>query len=54
MNLNEDQKQFLRDNFSTTPNLSELTKKLFNDDKLDGRTKEGRAVRAFLAEEELE
>jgi len=54
MNLNEDQKHFLRENFSKTPNLAELTQALFTDSTLDGRTKEGRAVRAFLAEEELE
>ena len=54
MNLNEEQKQFLRENFTLTPDLSELTKKLFDDESLDGRTKEGRAVRKFLAEESLE
>jgi hypothetical protein len=54
MNLNEEQKKFLRDNFGLTPNLSELTKKLFDDESLDGRTKEGRAVREFLARESLE
>ena len=53
MNLNEEQKQFLRDNFKETPNLSDLTRKLFKDDSLDGRTKEGRAIRAFLAEASL-
>jgi hypothetical protein len=54
MKLTDEQKAFLRENFRETPNLSELTKKLFDNDSLDGRTKEGRAVRKFLAEESLE
>lgn len=54
MKLNKKQKDFLRENFSSTPNLSELTRKLFENETLDGRTKEGRAVRAFLAEENLQ
>ncbi len=53
MDLNEEQQQFLRDNFKENPNLSELTQALFKDETLDGRTKEGRAVRAFLAEASL-
>jgi len=53
MNLSDEQKQFLRENFKETPNLLDLTRKLFEDDSLDGRTKEGRAVRAFLAEASL-
>ena len=53
MNLSDEQKQFLRENFKETPNLLDLTRKLFGDDSLDGRTKEGRAVRAFLAEASL-
>jgi hypothetical protein len=53
MKLTDEQKQFLRENFKETPNLLDLTRNLFSDDTLDGRTKEGRAVRAFLAEESL-
>jgi len=54
MNLNDEQKEWLKTHFKTNPNLSDLTKKLFNNDKLDGRSKEGRAVRAFLSGENLE
>ncbi len=54
MKLTEDQKQFIRDNFKETPNLLELTRLLFDNPEIDGRSKEGRAVREFLAEEDLE
>jgi hypothetical protein len=54
MNLNEEQKQFIRDNFKSNPNLLDLTRQVFEDPTIDGRSKEGRAVRAFLAEEKLE
>jgi len=54
MKLNEEQKQFIRDNFKDNPNLLELTRKLFDDPTIDGRSKEGRAVRKFLSEEKLD
>ena len=43
--LNKEQQQWLRENYNTTPSLIELTRQLFMDETLDGRTKEGRAVR---------
>jgi hypothetical protein len=54
MKLSEAQKQFIRDNFKSNPNLLELTRQVFEDPNIDGRSKEGRAVREFLAEENLE
>lgn len=54
MKLSEEQKQFIRDNFKSNPNLLELTRQVFEDPNIDGRSKEGRAVREFLAEENLE
>ena len=54
MNLSEEQKQFIRDNFKSNPNLLELTRQVFEDPTIDGRSKEGRAVREFLADEQLE
>lgn len=54
MNLSEEQKQFIRDNFKSNPNLLDLTRQVFEDPNIDGRSREGRAVRAFLAEEKLE
>lgn len=53
MVLNKKQKQFVLDNYQDTPDLAELTKKVFGNNKLDGRTKEGRAVRAFLVNNNL-
>tara|TARA_R110000824_G_scaffold17971_3_gene71926 strand:+ start:3791 stop:4840 length:1050 start_codon:yes stop_codon:yes gene_type:complete len=50
MHLTEEQKGFLRENASRIPNLIDLTKQCFNNDSLDGRSKEGRAVRKFLVE----
>lgn len=54
MKLSEEQKQFIRDNFKNNPNLLDLTRQVFEDPTIDGRSKEGRAVRKFLAEENLE
>jgi len=47
--LTEEQKQILIDNSSKISDLAALTELVFPEKKgLDGRTKEGRAVRAFL------
>jgi len=54
MNLTEKQEQFLRENAKTILNLNELTQKCFENDKLDGRCSEGRAVRKFLIENEID
>jgi hypothetical protein len=40
--------------FKVEKNLFELTKKLFQDESLDGRSKEGRALRNFLKNQNLE
>jgi hypothetical protein len=53
MELNKDQKEFLRVNSQDTPDLIDLTKKCFGDESLDGRSKEGRAVRKFLVENSI-
>ena len=45
MGLTEEQKQFLRENASRIPNLIDLTRECFKSDSLDGRSKEGMAVR---------
>lgn len=54
MNLSEEQKQVIRENFKETPDLLELTRLVFQNDSIDGRSREGRAVRKFLSEEKLE
>ena len=48
--LSEDQKKFIDENISKITDLIEMTRSVFMDDTLDGRTKEGRAVRAYLIE----
>jgi hypothetical protein len=54
MKLSEEQKLAIRENYKSFPDLIELTRMVFGDESLDGRTKEGRAVRSFLVEENLE
>jgi hypothetical protein len=51
--LSDEQKESILNIFKENPNIIEITKKVFNDDKLDGRSKEGRAVSKFLAENGL-
>ena len=48
--LTDDQKKFIDSNISTITDLIEMTRAVFMDETLDGRTKEGRAVRAYLIE----
>ena len=50
LKLTNDQKQFINANHKGMPDLIELTRAVFMDDTIDGRSKEGRAVRAFLVE----
>tara|TARA_R110000824_G_scaffold126876_2_gene286602 strand:- start:1529 stop:2575 length:1047 start_codon:yes stop_codon:yes gene_type:complete len=54
MNLTAEQKDFIRANHAEMPDLIELTKATFTDDTIDGRSKEGRAVRAFCVSEKLD
>jgi phage gpG-like protein len=51
--LTEQQKEFIKSNYKTTSDLISLTRSAFNDDSLDGRTKEGRAVREYMVQEGL-
>jgi len=48
--LTEQQKAYIDSNHKTISDLIELTRKVFNDDSLDGRTKEGKLVREYLVE----
>lgn len=54
MDLSKEQTDFLIKEFKENPSLIDLTRRLFGDPDLDGRTKEGRAVRKFLASQNLE
>ena len=47
--LTEEQKKYIDENYKSTPDLIALTKAAFMDESLDGRSKEGRAVREYMA-----
>jgi hypothetical protein len=51
--LTPDQEDFILNNYKTVKDLSVLTQKCFDDETLDGRTFEGKLVRAFLAKNNL-
>ena len=53
MKLSEEQKEFITNNFDKINDLIKLTRQTFKDESLDGRTKEGRAVRKFLVDKKL-
>jgi phage gpG-like protein len=53
MDLSKKQKEFISGNHEKITDLTELTRATFEEDNLDGRTKEGRAVRAYLVEMEM-
>ncbi len=52
--LNEQQQEILRDSCQSISDLNQLTKIVFKNDSLDGRSREGRAVRKFLIESKLD
>jgi hypothetical protein len=54
MDLSEEQKKFLQENAARVPNLIDLTRQCFDRKDLDGRSREGRAVRKFLADNAIE
>ena len=54
MDLTDEQKEYIKNNVAKVANLNELTQKCFSDDDLDGRTKEGRAVRKYLIENNID
>lgn len=54
LELTEGQKRQIQEEFSKNPDLRHITQTVFENDSLDGRSKEGRAVRAFLINKNLE
>jgi phage gpG-like protein len=55
MDLNKEQRDIIRENAGKITDLTELTRLVFPDaDHIDGRSKQGRAVRKFLAENEID
>jgi hypothetical protein len=53
MKLTEEQTQFIDENFQRIPDLIQLTRAVFKDGTIDGRSKQGRAVREYLASKEI-
>lgn len=51
--LTDEQKQKITEVYNTNPDLIFVTKAVFGSEKIDGRSKEGRAVRDFLVEKGL-
>ena len=51
--LTKEQEEFAMEMFQDDPNIINITKRVFEDESLDGRSKEGRAVSKFLAKNGL-
>ncbi|MDB4314535.1 hypothetical protein N9955_00750 [bacterium] len=51
--LTEEQKAQILEEFENTPDLILITRNVFNNEELDGRTLEGKAVKDFLIENDL-
>ena len=54
LELTDEQKEFIKNSATDVTDLSQLTREVFMNDALDGRTREGRAVRAYLSSKEIE
>ena len=51
--LTQEQKNQIQEEFARNPDLKHITQTVFENDSLDGRSKEGRAVRSFLINNNL-
>lgn len=54
LELTDQQKTFIKENIDSVNDLTSLTRATFDDKSLDGRSRQGRAVRAYLAQQELD
>jgi len=52
--LTKEQEEFIFDNYKTVKDLNALTQKCFDDETLDGRTKQGKLIRTFLVKNNLD
>lgn len=52
--LNEDYKEAILEEFQKNPDIMSITRNVFDDQTLDGRSHQGRAVKKFLSEQNLE
>jgi hypothetical protein len=52
ISLSKEQEDIIRSAFAegASPNLSDLTRAVFNNESIDGRSKEGRAIKEYIAE----
>lgn len=48
MNLTDDQQQKVQEAFAKNPDLNEIVKYVFDNQQLDGRSKEGREIRSYM------
>ena len=53
MSLTNEQKEFIDKNFHEIPDLIALTRATFKDGTIDGRSKQGREVRGYLASKDI-
>ena len=53
ISLTQDQEDFILNNHKLIKDLNLLTQKVFNDESLDGRTIQGKLIRAFLVKNKL-
>ena len=51
--LTSEQESFILNNYKIIKDLNALTQRCFDDDSLDGRTKQGKLIRAFLVKNKL-
>lgn len=54
MKLTKEQAEKVKELFKKYPDIKKLTQLIFDDESLDGRTQEGRAVKRFLVKEGLQ
>lgn len=52
--LTKEQEEFIFDNYKKVKDLNALTQKCFDDETLDGRTKQGKLIRTFLVKNNLD
>lgn len=48
MNLSDEHKEKIRQAYRKSPDLNEIVREVFENPELDGRSKEGRAIRTFM------
>ena len=52
--LNQEQEEFILNNYKLIKDLNILTQKVFENESIDGRSIEGKLVKAFLVRNKIE